>query len=250
MISNNESIQLICLPYAGGSAYCFQPLTEFWPENWRVSTISYPGRGERMGASLVYDMESLVEDCWIQIKGKIDKPYAILGHSLGSCLTYLLAHKIELENGPAPIHLFLSGTDAPSTPVETPYRYLLSKKAFQEKLLSYGGISNEILNNAEAFDFFEPIIRADFQAVETWKYKKRGRLTIPATIITGTEEKMKAADIQRWQDEFDTKIKFNKLPGNHFFLFEHPKAFVDIIAKDLKHTLKSKRTNLIKEWAH
>lgn len=231
---NKQNIQIICLPYAGGSFYCFQPFKDYWPADLTPITIAYPGRGERLLAPLAKDMESLVNDSWHQIKPILKPPYAILGHSLGSSLAYLLTHRIIEEGMTPPIHLFLSGTDSPSTPLKQPYRYLLSKADFKAKLKSYGGIADEVLNNEDAFNFFEPIIRADFQAIESWKYIPRPKLNIPATVITGTAEEMEEVDILRWQEEFNRPIKFFKLEGRHFFLFEQATDFVKIINNSLK----------------
>ena len=134
MIDNSLSIgqiQLICLPFSGGSGFAFQPLIKHFPKSWQVFTMTYPGRGHRITEPLVYTMEQLLEDCWQQIKGKLRPPYVLFGHSLGSTLAFLLAHKIIREEQTAPIHLILSGTDGPRVPSKTPYRYLFSKKDFK-----------------------------------------------------------------------------------------------------------------------
>ncbi|MFK7983171.1 MAG: thioesterase II family protein [Saprospiraceae bacterium] len=230
-------MQLICLPYSGGSSFAYQPLAAYWSKSWKVTTLILPGRGQRIGEPLVVNMEDLVNDCWQQIKNHLEQPYAFFGHSLGSRLAYLLAHKAREEGCSLPVHLFLSGTKGPSVPPTTPYRYLFSKTAFKNKLEEYGGISEELLNNADAFDFFEPIIRADFQAIETWKYYQKAALNIPTTVITGTAEEMTEKEVQKWQQEFSTKVAFIKMKGNHFFLFNHPQQFVALMQNHLQETL-------------
>ena len=81
MIDNSLSIgqiQLICLPFSGGSGFAFQPLIKHFPKSWQVFTMTYPGRGHRITEPLVYTMEQLLEDCWQQIKGKLRPPYVCL----------------------------------------------------------------------------------------------------------------------------------------------------------------------------
>ena len=234
---NNQKIQVICLPYSGGSSFAYQPLVAYFPKHWKVTTVLLSGRGKRIGEPLVYTMDELVEDSWQQIKGHLQTPYVFFGHSLGSTLAYLLVHKAKNDGQPLPLHLFLSGTDGPAVPIITPLRYLFSKTDFKKRLNSYGGISLEILNDKEVFDFFEPIIRADFQAIETWKYTEKPRLTIPTTVITGIEEDLIEENIQQWQKEFTNTIRFHKMPGNHFFLFEQAQQFVGLMEKHLSETL-------------
>jgi len=66
-------------------------------------------------------------------------------------------------------------------------------------------------------------------------------LTIPATIITGTEEDLKAQEIQLWQKEFSNTINFRKMQGNHFFLFEQPELFIQLIQTDLAKTIEKSK---------
>ena len=233
--TNIRSIKLFCFPYAGGSGYSFQPFDKYWPKNWEVKTITYPGRGHRFEEALLNNMDALLEDAWKQIE-KETPPYVFLGHSLGSTLAFLLAHKAKAV-GKQPVHIFLSGTGAPSYSDrnEEDQNYLLPKSAFKSLLKSYGGISNEILEEAAAFNIFEPIIRTDFQIVETWEYEDLPKLDIPATIITGTNEDLSDLEILHWKKEFCSNVRFIKMRGNHFYLFDAPEQFVNIIKGQLQN---------------
>ena len=235
---HKRNIQLICLPFSGGSGFAFQPLIDHFPKSWEILTLTYPGRGHRIVEPLTHTMEHLLEDSWQQIRKRLRPPYVLFGHSLGSTLAFLLAHKIKEERKTEPSHLILSGTDCPSVHNKKHFRYLFSKKDFKAKLHSYGGISPEILSSDDAFNFFEPIIRADFQVVETWKYQKKMPLNIPATVITGTEENMTLEEIATWQQEFKRLISFKKMKGNHFFLFEQPILFTKLIQREINQSLK------------
>ena len=79
----------------------------------------------------------------------------------------------------------------------------------------------EILNSDEYFSFFEPIIRADMQAVETWEFVPLPQLSVSATILTGKEEGLTEEEITGWQKEFSSNISFEQFPDGHFFIFDH-----------------------------
>jgi len=217
------------LPFAGGSATSFLPLAKLWPHNWDVKTLTYPGRGSRISDPLERTLQSMVDDCWDQISSIIERPYVLLGHSLGATLAYLLTHRIILEKKRRPDHLFLCGTDAPCVPALTPHRHLSTSSELKLQLQKYGGIPEEIINDEEVFSFFESIIRADLEAIETWTYSKKAKLNINATVITGADDDLPDQDIQLWQEEFITPVTFRKMKGGHFFLFEQKHHFVDLI---------------------
>ena len=226
---------LICFPFAGGSSHAFQPLVPFLKDAVEVKAVNLPGRGIRFGESLLEDARAIADDAWQQVIGWLRPPYAILGHSMGSLLTYLICHKIRMSGLPFPVHVFLSGRPAPitSSTESTEKVYLLPKTAFKAKLQAYGGMHQDILNDEDVFSFFEPIIRADFRAAQSWRYSPQPVLDIQATVITGSEEKFTEKQIQDWQREFAHPIQTVSLPGGHFFLFEQAENFANIILNEL-----------------
>src|ERR1019366_1340812 len=96
--------------------------------------------------------------------------YALFGHSMGATLAYLCLLRIRRAGLPLPEALILSGKSAP-TIASKDMRYLLPRAEFVAMLHNMGGCSPEILQEEELLDYFEPILRADFQAVETWQHR-------------------------------------------------------------------------------
>lgn len=229
-----EKTTLICFPFAGGSGYSFQPLMPYLESTLRIKVVDLPGRGRRYGEPLLYSAEAMAEDAWQQIQTWIKPPYALFGHSMGALLAYAICHRISGGSLPPPVHVFFTGRSAPSSPrKEKGQAHLFSKEALKAKLKSYGGIDDTILNNADAFDFFEPIIRADFEVVHRWEYLPQPKLNLSATVVTGLEEEIDKQQIRDWQKEFNKPIGIESLPGGHFFIFEQAEQFASIILKEL-----------------
>lgn len=229
----DAKLLVICFPYAGGSGFAFQQLKDFWPKSWDIKTITYPGRGHKIEDPLIYKVEDLVNYCWEQIKDWLHRPYIFFGHSLGGRLIYLLAHKIREQHKKLPECLVISGTHGASVPPKQPYRYAMPTPDLKAILKRYGAIPEEIVQDEFAFNFFEPIIRADFQVAETWQYTPREKLPIPTMVVTGTEEDMTEAEILLWEKEFSTTINFRQLTGHHFFLFDSPKQMIKLIEEQV-----------------
>lgn len=230
-----KKVNLFCLPFAGGSRYSYRDYQQKAPSFLNLLPLEYPGRGSRMGEELLTDMEVLIEDLYQQVKPHLDeRPYAIYGHSLGGLITHLLTRKILSEGHPAPLHIFVTGTTGPSAPSrKEKKRHLLPKKEFIEEIRRLDGSPEEILQNEDLLEYIEPILRADFHLNETYAYENKGPLDLPFTVITGTEEDMTMEDIKLWQLESSRPIDFRRMKGKHFFIFEHAREIMDIIARKI-----------------
>jgi surfactin synthase thioesterase subunit len=153
---------------------------------------------------------------------------------MGGLMTCLLARKILQHGYTAPIQLFVTGTYGPSAAARAhKRRHLLGKKQFLDEIRKLDGSRNEILQNEELMNYFEPILRADFTATENFQYKEAPAMDIPLTVITGMDEEMIEDDIRTWQRETTREVDFRKMPGNHFFIFNYAKQIVEIITGKL-----------------
>ncbi|WP_254563166.1 thioesterase II family protein [Dyadobacter diqingensis] len=230
-----DKITLFCLPFGGGNKFSYRAFQKYFPPFIKVINLEYPGRGGRIGEACLKQSDLLVNDLYDCITDKIDLgKYAIYGHSLGGLLAYLLTRKIIEQKRNPPLYLFVTGTSGPSALSRVNSRkFLLPKIDFINEINNYGGSSVEILENADLMDYFEPILRADFQVSETYVYKKEPILDIPITVITGLGEDMEDKDIKSWQRETSLRVEFLSMPGKHFFIFEYAKDITEIIAKRL-----------------
>jgi len=224
---------LICLPYAGGTKHSFRYINKSILENINIYSFDYPGHGNRIKESCLVSMNDIVDDIYSQIQPILNEPYAIYGHSMGAILSYLLTRKIELNKINLPLHVFISGTDAPSVKSKKEVRYSLPKDQFIEKLKKLGGMPDEILENEELLGFFEPILRSDFQAVETFNYIKLDPLNVPITVMIGDKEELEEEDVLKWQEETTHKLEVYNFNGGHFFIFDNGKEITELIAKYL-----------------
>ena len=237
----DKPVTLICLPFAGGNKYSYRDFSTKMPSFIKISVLEYPGRGTRLREPLVQDMGLLVNDLYDQIRANMpEQDYAIYGHSMGGLAAYLLTIKL-LENGhKPPMHIFITGTTGPSavSRIEKK-RHLMEKEAFLAEIKELDGMPEEILENEELLHYFEPILRSDFAASENYVHVDRPPLNIPITVITGTGEDMEASDIQLWQKETNFAVDFKRMPGKHFFIFQHTYKIIEIISRKVvnKHQL-------------
>ncbi|HEV8084264.1 MAG TPA: thioesterase domain-containing protein [Chitinophagaceae bacterium] len=233
-------LNIFCLPFAGGNKYSYREYKESEPSFINFICLEYPGRSSRIKEPLFTEAHELVNDLYKIIINQIDDgDYAIYGHSLGGLLTYLLTRKLKENGHKLPVHLFITGTTGPSSKSRgEKKRHLLPKRDFIQELKDLNGMPDEILQNDELLDYYEPILRSDFMASENYIYEDCSPLNIPITVITGTEEEMEQSDIKLWQKETTHIVEFISFPGNHFFIYKYAKGIIQIISKKLLVTTK------------
>lgn len=227
MNQTSNKIKIFALPFGGGSKYSYRALERLVPDNFEWETIELPGRGARMQEPLLTDIHAMVEDIFRQIRSRLHKmEYLVYGHSIGTLLAYELTKKITMAGLRRPLGLFLTGREAPSTKNELKIADC-EKNAFWKNVQELGGLPEEILGNTELKDFFEPILRSDFKAIENYLYQPMDQpLPVPIFIRFGIEEGLSDADIYDWQKETLFMLDAQVVPGNHFFIFQHPEQIM------------------------
>ena len=220
-MTDYQPITLFCLPFAGGSSYSYREFQRHADNGVRIEALDLPGRGRRFSEPLLTRLQDMADDVFRQIQGRLNGAYAVYGHSLGACIGYLLVRRIIREKRPLPRRLFVSGREGPSVPGKEKNRYLLPQSEFMEVLKRFEGTTREVLENQELMELFEPVLRADFQALDTYVHERSEPFDIPITVMRGSDESLRRTDALRWQDETTRKIAFLEFPGGHFFIFGH-----------------------------
>ena len=83
------------------------------------------------------------------------------------------------------------------------------------------GTPQEILANRELLDLFLPGLRADFALSETYVYARARKLSVPTRVFYGEHDEIEERQIHAWQEEIEPEIRFERLPGGHFFIHSH-----------------------------
>jgi surfactin synthase thioesterase subunit len=237
--SNNPKITLYCLPFAGGHTLSYRDFQANVAENILIKPLELPGRSKRIREPLLTNLEAMADDVFQQVISDFNgQLYAIYGHSMGATLGYLLTKRLVNAGKPAPLHLFVSGRKAPSVVNDEPPKHQRPKQAFLNHINELGGLPPELLEDTEVMDFLEPILRADFQAIETYIYQPSSPFDIPISILHGLADKEVAyQDLLPWQQESRQPIAIKTFAGGHFFIFEHLFQLGQLFSRTLESKL-------------
>jgi len=216
------TITLYCLPFAGGNSYSYRDFQAHVDDAIKIVPIELPGRMKRIREPLLTNLETMADDVFAQVvKTDLTQPYAIYGHSMGAMLGYLLTKRL-LQTDTSPRHLFFSGCNAPPFVGKEAKSYL-SKDDFITMLKELGGAPQEILDEPQLIDFFEPVLRTDFRALENYVYQPMpAAFDLPMTVLFATEDnETDETSVSAWQQETRQRIEFQKFDGGHFFIFDY-----------------------------
>jgi len=238
MYQKNKT-QLFLLHFAGGSSYSFNFLNEYLKDKFEIHSLELPGRGKRMSDKLLRNKSEAIDDYVNQIKKlRNHLPYLIYGHSMGATLSLSVVKRMEAI-GDAPLKMVVSGNSGPAESKYDRKRHLLDDILFKEELKKLGGVPQEVLENEELYNFFNPIIRADFEILENDPFSEKGiTINVPIYAVMGDREEM-VNEIENWKNFTNEDFRFLTLQGDHFFIQKHPLKISEIIKESSKQVLVS-----------
>lgn len=215
----NARLRLFCFPHAGGSGRVFQKWPRLFPETIEVCPLEYPGRGARLREPPFKRIVILAADIAEALLPLFDTPFVFFGHSMGATVAFELARHLRRANKTLPVHLFVSACDPPHFPREDSKIYDLPESEFIEELRRLNGTPAEVLAHPELMQLISPMLRADFEAVDTYSLVDESPLSCPLTVYGGTEDETVAKEtLGEWRRHTTGPFSLQMIQGNHFYL--------------------------------
>lgn len=227
-------LNLYCLPFAGGSSNSFRSWAPLLPPAVELRAFELPGHGSRLNENLYRRIDDLIPPLAEALARFTDRPFALFGHSMGALLGYELVLKLQEDYNLRPIHVFLSGHGAPTLPEREEPIHQLPKQEFLAKIRQYNGTPHEVLENRELIELMEPILRADFEACETYQPTEVRPIHAPMTVMGGINDPGAArSDLEAWKDFTTKTFNVRMFPGDHFYLLQHKMTLLQAILQDI-----------------
>jgi medium-chain acyl-[acyl-carrier-protein] hydrolase len=232
---NNAAMRLIAIPFAGGGASNYAPLRDAAPDWLDVQAAQLPGRESRMAERPFSDMDELIPALATAIKPLLDRPYALLGYSMGARIALNIAHQLALEGAPPPQSLIVAAHSAPSLPSRVPDMVKFGSAAFWSAVSAYEGTPPEVLENDELKELLEPLLRADFGLARYNRRASPRKLNIPIHAISGEQDRYATPDDMRpWFRETGQSFRLETIDSGHFFLKTKPELFLSAVLRGLQ----------------
>lgn len=220
---------LFCLHHAGAGAAAYAGWRGHLAPEIDVAPLLLPGRGQRIDEPLHEDMAALVGALADALAPRLDRPYALFGHSFGAALAFELAGRLAR----APVHLFVSAWCPPAEMLRAIELAPLQDADLLAYLARYGDIPDVLARDAEMMRALLGPLRADIQMLRNYRPAEAAPTRCPITMLGGRDDPVVAPDrLVRWARALQAPAPVI-FPGGHFYLRECLLALLDVLQAKL-----------------
>lgn len=243
-----QSVSLVCIPYAGGSAITYQPLAAQMPEHINLYAMDLPGHDYTRKEEALLPIEEVARLCVEEIKTSIKGPVALYGHCVGGALTIEIARQLDAEHYPLK-EVFLGGT-FPIARIPGRLFNLFSKlfpsdrsmsnKSYHAFLKALGGFTD--VEDNEERDFMIRCLRHDARESENYYTSSYAndqfpKLSCPITCIIGEKDKATELYEERYKEwgYFSDQVDLVVIPQSGHYFIKHQADQLSQTISDIVH---------------
>jgi surfactin synthase thioesterase subunit len=228
-------MRMFCFPYAGGGSLIYRAWCDLLPPDVEVCSVQLPGRENRLMETPFKSIGPLIKELERVMFPYLSKPFVLFGHSMGARIAFELARALRRHYRIEPAHLFVSGSPSPQAPPDDPLSYNLPEKEFIEELRRLNGTTMEVLDNPELMQLMLPLLRSDFELVQTYSYTPGAPLDCAITAYGGLRDiEVTREYLEGWREHTNSSFNLRMLPGDHFFVNHCQRALVESVAMELQ----------------
>ncbi|WP_067460479.1 thioesterase II family protein [Actinomadura macra] len=225
-----DAPRLLCFPHAGGAANTYHRLSAALSPDVEVVAVQYPGRQDRHREPVRTDLRELAGQIHAELPGLGAAPASYFGHSMGAVVAFEVARRLTVT----PPVLFAAGRKAPSRSAQERV-HPMSDEEILADVERLGGMDARQLQSRALTRMVLPVLRGDYQAIDTYTYEPGPPLACPVVVLAGDDDPMTPVeDALAWQAHGAEGGEHHVLPGGHFFLDAHHDRIVQIIRDRLR----------------
>ncbi|GAB3678064.1 alpha/beta fold hydrolase [Actinocorallia lasiicapitis] len=230
------AVRLVCFPHAGGSATYYFPVSAALSrsadlaQKVEVLAVQYPGRQDRRQEPPFTDLGLLADAVHEALRPRQDDRLVFFGHSMGASLAFEVARRLARP----PVALVASGRRAPSRH-RAESVHLRDEEGVIAELKRLSGTDPSLLQDDELLRLFLPAIRADYQAIETYRCPPGTTVACPVTVFVGdSDPHVTLEEAGAWAGHTTGGFGLEVFEGGHFYLSAKPADTIERLSAVLR----------------
>jgi medium-chain acyl-[acyl-carrier-protein] hydrolase len=216
-------MRLFCFPHAGGSASSFRGWQSDPPGAVEICAVQLPGRERRFGEPGATEVQDLLPGLADALLPLLDRPFALLGNSMGGLIAFELARLLQDTYGLSPMCLVVSGAHPPGALEDLPPLTGLPDREFARAMYErHGGIQEAMIDNPLFLATFLPILRADMALVENYRLAPGAQVACPITALAGEGDSLLTPELLTgWAAVTSGAFEARIISGDHLAVLDH-----------------------------
>lgn len=223
--------RLLCLAHSGGGKEAFRA----WPARLpdvEICAASLPGRGRRIAERPMTDAVEVASALATSLERDGAGGWVVFGHSTGAIIGFELMRELRRRGLGLARALIASASGAPDLPARTAL-HRLPDAELVEVLKKLDGNSGQVLDHPELRELFLPIIRADAELGESYRFVEAPPLEVRLAAYAGVlDPHVPVQDVAAWA-RHGTNAQVRRFAGGHFYFNDDADAFFARLGHDL-----------------
>jgi medium-chain acyl-[acyl-carrier-protein] hydrolase len=180
-------------------------------------------------------LTALVEHVTDAVRPHLDRPFVLFGHSMGGLVAFELARALRRTGEPMPAELCVSAVAAAHISRDGPPVHRLPDGELIDRIRRLNGTPAQILES-DLLALMLPVLRADFEVVETYVHQPAAPLDCPLVALGGLRDRVVPhAHLEQWRLHTRGDFALALVPGDHFFL--NQPAFLPVLLDHLQRVI-------------
>ncbi|GAB3147789.1 alpha/beta fold hydrolase [Micromonospora sonneratiae] len=234
-LSEPGTTAVYLFPFAGASASSYWSWAELLPPGFEVSAVQLPGRQDRWQDPPYQQFADLVDDLADDIAAAAaGRPTVLVGHSMGAAIGYEVARQLQARAVATPALLAVSAAIAPHVAHDNMAVRQLSDPELIELAGQGGWLPTTVLQTPELLELVLPMLRADLELIDDYRYIPGLRLTCPISVLGGRQDPLvPTAALESWRELTEHRATVRTFDGGHHYLWDHEHEVASALLADL-----------------
>jgi surfactin synthase thioesterase subunit len=209
--------RIVAFPNAGGTASAYRSWVPHLPSGCELLVLQLPGRQKRARETPLREMDTALEQMLPAIAGLHPCRTTFIGDCVGALFAYEAIRAAAAREQLLPERLVVACSYAPH--LRPPCRALmhtLSEDDLIAELAAHSLVPAWLLQDSETLKAFLPLLRCDYEMVETYQHKPGAPIDVPITAFVASDDTVvRRDDVSPWQGHTSKAFELIEIEGGH-----------------------------------